>query len=266
MSCDVAVTSWAVWNAAGVSVNEAPVLGKGVGLAPWSDGGAPPFASPPARPRSAAAEALVQLVRRLLSARRALFTTPEPPGPIDLRLGTVAGSKAVDLEFLEGLRERGDAFGSPSTFAYTLSTAAGGEVSLALGLRGALSTVSSGAVSGLAAIVTGAAQVAAGRSEACICGGMEVSGSDSDLLALFLLEAAPSTIRFPRLIRWAVSFDPEATHNSRPGTSSSKLESLAVALAEGASVDVRASCPDGHSASLTVGSPDQCFSMDAGVS
>jgi hypothetical protein len=251
MSGDVAVTAWAVWNAAGVSVNAAPVLGGGVGLAPWPDGPAPPRAPVRARPRPARAAALVQLVQRLLSARRERFPAPELPAVVDLRLGTVAGSRAFDLEFLAGLAERGDAFGSPSTFAYTLSTSVCGEVSLALGLRGALSTVSSGGVSGLAALVIGAAQVADGRCEACICGGMDVSGSNSDLIALFLLEARAGA-QLPRLIRWELAFDPDATQPSRPGSSRPPLEDLAAALAAGGRVDVGASGPDGHSALLTV--------------
>src|SRR5262249_57872861 len=98
---------------------------------------------------------------------------PAAPATVDLKLGTRAGSSEIDFAFLQSLAERGDAFGSPSLFAYTLSTAAGGEVSLALGVRGALSTVSSGEVSGLAAVGAGAASVASGRSGACLCGALD---------------------------------------------------------------------------------------------
>jgi len=170
---------------------------------------------------------------------------------VDLKLGTRTGSREIDLAFLQSLAERGDAFGSPSLFAYTLSTAAGGEVSLALGLRGALSTVSSGEVSGLAALVTGAASVSSGRSEACLCGAMEVSGSDSDVIALFLLEPAQPYLHAPRLVGWKLSFDPETVTDSRDSPRST-MERLAVTLAHGESAEIGASCPGGHAALLTV--------------
>ena len=161
MSPEVAVTSWAVWSAAGVSVNEAPIPGGGNALALWPDRPAP-IVPARGRPVPPSASALVQLVQAVLTTRHAR-AVPPPPTTVDLRLGTRTGSREIDLAFLQSLAERGDAFGSPSLFAYTLSTAAGGEVSLALGLRGALSTMSSGEVSGLAALVRGAASVTSGR-------------------------------------------------------------------------------------------------------
>jgi hypothetical protein len=249
MSPEVAVTSWAVWSAAGVSVNEAPVPGSGRGLGPWPDRPAPILPAR-GRPVPPGASALVQLVQAVLTTRRAR-AVPAPPTTVDLKLGTRTGSSEVDLAFLQSLAERGDAFGSPSLFAYTLSTAPGGEVSLAVGLRGALSTVSSGEVSGLTALVTGAASVSSGRSEACLCGAMDVSGSESDVIALFLLEAAQPYLHTPRLVGWKLSFDPETGTDSRDSLRST-MERLAVALAQGESAEIGASCPGGHSAVLTV--------------
>ena len=250
MSPEVAVTSWAVWSAGGVSVNEAPVLAEGRGLAPWPN--RPASLIPPrGRPVPASASALVQLVQGVLSNRRARFV-PASPTTIDLKLGTRTGSEEIDLAFLQSLADRGDAFGSPSLFAYTLSTAAGGEVSLALGLRGALSTVSSGEVGGLTALVTGAASVTSGRSEACLCGGMDVSGSESDVIALFLLEPALPHLHAPRLVGWKLSFDRAALTDSRRDSLRTTMERLALALAHGESAEIGASCPGGHSALLTV--------------
>jgi Beta-ketoacyl synthase, N-terminal domain len=249
MSPEVAVTAWAVWSAGGVSVNEAPVEGSGHGLALWPDRPAPILPAR-GRPVPPSASALVQLVQAVLTTRRA--RAPAPPSTVDLRLGTRTGSLEVDLAFLRSLAERGDAFGSPSLFAYTLSTAAGGEVSLALGLRGALSTVSTGEVSGLTALVTGAASVSAGRSEACLCGAMDVSGSESDVIALFLLEPALPHLHAPRLVGWKLSFDPEVETGSGRDSLRSTMERLAVALAHGESAEIGASCPGGHSAVLTV--------------
>ena len=249
MSPEVAVTSWAVWSAGGVSVNEAPVPGSGRGLAPWPDRPAPILPAR-GRPVPPSASALVQLVQAVLTTRRAR-AVPAPPTTVDLKVGTRTGSREVDLAFLQSLAERGDAFGSPSLFAYTLSTAAGGEVSLALGLRGALSTVSSGEVSGLTALVTGAASVTSGRSEACLCGAMEVCDSESDVIALFLLEPAQPYLHAPRLVGWKLSFDPETVTDSRDSPRST-MERLAVTLAHGESAEIGASCPGGHSALLTV--------------
>ncbi len=248
MSSEVAVTSWALWIPAGVSVNEAPIPGSGSGLAPWPDRPAP-IVRARGRPVPPSASALVQLVQAVLTTRHAR-AVPAPPTTVDLRLGTRTGSREIDLAFLQSLAERGDAFGSPSLFAYTLSTAAGGEVSLALGLRGALSTMSSGEVSGLAALVRGAASVTSGRSEACLCGAMDVSGAESDVIALFLLEPAHPYLHAPRLVGWKLSFDPEAVTGA--DSMRSTMERLAGALAHGESAEIGASCPGGHSAFLTV--------------
>ncbi len=249
MSPEVAVTSWGVWSAAGVSVNEAPVPGTGRGLCPWPDRPAPILPAR-GRPVPPGASALVQLVQAVLTTRRARAVPPLPT-TVDLKLGTRTGSEEVDLAFLQSLAERGDGFGSPSLFAYTLSTAPGGEVSLAVGLRGALSTVSSGEVSGLTALVTGAAAVTSGRSEACLCGAMDVSGSESDVIALFLLEPAQPYLHAPRLVGWKLSFDPEKPTDFRDSPRST-MERLAVTLAHGESAEIGASCPGGHSALLTV--------------
>jgi len=249
VSADVAVTAWAVWSPGGVSVNEAPVDGTGRGLALWPDRPAP-IVPPRGLPVPQSASALVQLVQAVLTTRRA--RVPAPPTTVDLKLGTRTGSLEVDLAFLRSLAERGNAFGSPSLFAYTLSTAAGGEVSLALGLRGALSTVSAGDVSGLTAVVTGAASVTSGRSEACLCGAMDVSGSESDVIALFLLEPALPHLHAPHLVGWKLSFDPELEADSGRDSVRSTMERLAVALAHGESAEIHASCSDGHSALLTV--------------
>jgi hypothetical protein len=251
MSSEVAVTSWAVWSGGGVSVKGTPVPGGGDGLWAWPEPRAP-TAPVGARRVPASASALVRLVQAVLSTRRARAVS-QLPALLDLKLGTRTGSSESDLAFLQSLAERGDPFGSPSLFAYTLSTAAGGAVSLALGLRGELSTVSSGAVSGLTAVVGGAASVSSGRSPASLCGAMEVSGSESDVIALFLLEPAQSDLDVPRLVGWSLSFDPDPASISPPHSVRSTMERLAVALAHGEGGEVGASCPGGHSASLTVG-------------
>lgn len=249
MSPEVVVSSWAVWNAAGISVNAAPHRGAGRGLAP---GPAPPPPEPrQGRPRPALATALVQLVSRLVSARHGLGPELDVQRRLDLRLGTAIGSRTVDLEFQETLHQRGAAFGSPSTFAYTLSTAPLGEVAVSLGLRGALSTVSCGRASGLVSIVTAAAGVAAGRSAACVCGGFEVSGTESDMIALFLLEPAWPTGRRPRLTDWGISFEPDSPPDDGAGTRPT-LESVADALVGRKAIAFESRALNGQCARLTV--------------
>ena len=218
MSVPVAVSAFAVWTPAGVWLDAEPTPGtSGAVLAPWPE--SPPLTQihPRARRPHPHAVSLVRLAHGLLTHRERA-AGPLLRREVELVLGTVAGSAAADLEFTEGLQQRGVAFGSPSTFVYTLPTAAPGEVALALGVRGALSTLGAGSVSGLAAVARAAAQVASGRARACLCGGMELasvgsrranSGAGVEQLALFLLEAADAKSPWPRLQDWETGFSPE---------------------------------------------------------
>jgi len=248
MTSEVGVTSWAIWNAGGVSIDATPVPGAGAGLGPWPE--RPPSA-PGARglPVPASTSALVSLARQVLAARR-VGSLPELPPVIGVRLGTMSGSRENDLAFLESLAERGESLGSPSLFVHTLSTAAVAEVSLALGCRGAVSTVSSGEASGLLAVALGAGALAAGRSAACLCGAMDVCGSDSDVIALFLLEVVRSDIAVPRLSSWEVTFD--TTSPPIPGSLRSSMERLVLALCSNEGGPVSASSGSGESVRLSV--------------
>lgn len=283
MTVSVAVSAFAVWTPAGVWVDAAPDAGTagtpGVALAPWP--GAPKLAEvhPRARRPHAQATALVQLAHALLSAREARagerFAAP-PRSEVDLLLGTQTGSSAADLDFHEGLHKRGLAFGSPSTFVYTLGTAAPAEVALALGLRGALATVTAGSVSGLTAVVRAAARIAAGRSRACVCGGVELgtlgerrasSVCGQDLLALFLLEPAVPAAPWPTLEGWEAGFSAGGEPPRAGGAPEAHLLTLASAVARArAEVAPRGAAaavpgrlagvsPEGHTAGLTLVPP-----------
>jgi len=181
-------TSWANWSAEGVWLN-----GNRVSDAQWPE--APPLAAlhPQARRPPAAAVAWVQLVNLLLSGRSTRSEgRPLARSELELWVGTVQGSATADRAFLSGLSARGDGFGSPSTFVYTLSTAAPAEAALAFGLRGGLSTVTAGTASGLTAVVQAMARIEGGHARACLCGSMEL-GEDvvpgTGGLSLFLLES-----------------------------------------------------------------------------
>ena len=69
-----------------------------------------------------------------------------------------------------------------------------GEVAVAFGAHGPLTTVSAGAASALTAVATAIDDVDSGRAPAVLCGGYEW-GTDSDFIALFLIEPmGPITI------------------------------------------------------------------------
>jgi hypothetical protein len=263
----VAISSFAVWTSAGVWTNSAPdASAAGAGLAPWPSAPSLAQVHPGARRPHAQAVALVQLSHLLLSTRAQMagpFATTPPRQELDLLLGTETGCSTADLDFLDGLQRRGPGFGSPSVFVYTLATSAPAEVSLALGLRGAVATLTAGGVSGVASVARAAARISAGRSRACICGGMEYSSSGprrasgqcaQDIVALFLLEAAPERTSSPTLLQWGVGFAPQS-----PPSTPTPLLSLAMAVARAATSSapeaLACSSPDGHWARLTIGPP-----------
>lgn len=270
MSVPVAVSAFAVWTPAGVWLDTEPQPGTpGAVLAPWPE--SPPLTQihPRARRPHPHAVSLVRLAHGLLSLREGTARPPFPPRrEVELVLGTVAGSAAADLEFTEGLQQRGVAFGSPSTFVYTLPTAAPGEVALALGVRGALSTVGAGSMSGLAAVARAAAQVASGRARACLCGGMELasvgsrrasSSAGQEQVALFLLEAAEAQSPWPRLQDWEAGFAPEGTSLPVTPLPSEPLLGLARAVLHArqqpAPREISGASPEGHWARLRVVPP-----------
>lgn len=221
LSAPVAVTATAVWTPGGVWVNTRPHAGPAGGpLAAWPE--APPLrvVHPRARRPHREATVLVQLAHALLRARIAAHPTAPAPDPAqtDLLLGTARASAAADSEFLRDLRERGSGFGSPSTFVYTLSTAASAEVAIALGLRGSLATLTAGGISGLSAVVRAARRVGRGMSAACITGGVELAGAaqpttaseepSGEVAALFLLESSPLPSTWPTLSEAELGFEP----------------------------------------------------------
>jgi hypothetical protein len=166
-------------------------------LGPWPE--APPLATihPRVRKPSGMAKAAVQLGYALLQERRkrGRFDADE----VAICVGSAAGCSLADAEFAEGLEQRGEAFGSPSTFVYTLPTTVLGEIAIALGVHGEITAVSTGISSGVGALAMAAAAVSSGRWPACLCGGMEMAtvgarrvfaSGGRDSMALFLLEPA----------------------------------------------------------------------------
>ncbi len=211
---------------------------------------------------------LVQLAHALLFARASTGTAPPPynPAETDLLLGTAKASEAADMDFLRDLRERGSGFGSPSTFVYTLSTAAPAEVAIALGLRGSLATLTAGSISGLSAVARAARRVSRGESRACITGGVELvqpgyqvvaEKPTGEVAALFLLESSQHPTQWPRLGEPELGFEPGASASDAGGLSSATETLMALASAcservEASSLEIAGRSPDGHWARLHV--------------
>jgi 3-oxoacyl-[acyl-carrier-protein] synthase II len=71
---------------------------------------------------------------------------------VGLSVGTALGCLLSDAEFYERVVEQGPAAASPRLFAYTVSSAAAGEVSTVLGIHGPNSTAHMGLAAGAGAI------------------------------------------------------------------------------------------------------------------
>jgi hypothetical protein len=271
MTTEPVLSAFALWTPAGVWTNAAPAMQDGgADLAPWPKAPSLSAIHPRARRPHALAMALVQLAHSLLSARDAARGAPPlPRHEVDLLLGTLTGSASADFEFWSGTQSRGPAFGSPSTFVYTLPTAPPAEIALALGLRGALATLTAGSISGIASIVRSASRIAAGRARACLCGGIEFArtgnrrASDSvgqDAIALFLLEAGPASMRWPVFREWEAGFAPEGQPSDRvsslsPLSSLTALASAAVKLGASSGIEeIFGSSSDGHWARIALAS------------
>ncbi len=253
----VVLTAFATWTTGGVSVGGAPAKEPSptARLGPWDAALGLSKIHPRARRPHPAAKAMVQLAHAVLEARRALGQPPDP-GSVGLCLGSLAGCVAADYDFQQGLLTRGLAFGSPATFVYTLPTATPAEVSIALGLKGGLVTLSAGSASGLAAVAAAAAQIAGRRAAACLCGGFEMPGTagaaGSESMALFLLERAGA-------LDAACSLEASAGFGEPPMPAVLGDPLLALALAASgagpATARITAASPQGPWASVTLHRP-----------
>jgi hypothetical protein len=265
----VVVTATAVWTPGGVWVNAPPLAGPAGGaLAVWPEAPALAAVHTGARRPHRDATVLVQLAHALLSARTAAVSAspPHSPAQTDLLLGTAKASQAADVDFLRDLRDRGSGFGSPSTFVYTLSTAAPAEVAIALGLRGSLATLTAGSISGLSAVVRAARRVSRGDSPACITGGVELAApghqalaeqSAGEVAALFLLESSTPPTDWPTVGDTELGFEPQAyaSDEGSPDSATSTLLALASACSKrrsGSPIDIAGHSREGHWARLRV--------------
>lgn len=123
---------------------------------------------------------------------------------LGLSFGTGLGCLLSDAEFYDRVVEHGTAAASPRLFAYTVSSAAAGEVSIALGVHGPNATSHMGLAAGLGAIGYGFDLIQMGKADVVLAGGADANGS-------VLVEA----LRDMRLLK-----DPSAVRpfvDARPG-------------------------------------------------
>jgi 3-oxoacyl-[acyl-carrier-protein] synthase II len=93
-----------------------------------------------------------------------------------LSFGTGLGCVLTNAEYNQKLVEHGPAAASPRLFAYTVSSAAAGEVSIALGIRGPNVTSHAGLAAGLQAIGYGADLIRLGKADVVLAGGADALG------------------------------------------------------------------------------------------
>jgi len=100
----------------------------------------------------------------------------EDPERIGLVFGTGLGCLLTNSAYFEKIVESGGAAASPQLFAYTVSSAAAGEVSIALGIRGPNVTLHAGFAAGLQAVGYAADLIRLGRADLVLAGGGDAVG------------------------------------------------------------------------------------------
>jgi 3-oxoacyl-[acyl-carrier-protein] synthase II len=96
---------------------------------------------------------------------------------VGLSFGTGLGCLLSDAEFYDRVVEHGPAAASPRVFAYTVSSAAAGEVSIALGIQGPNVTSHMGLAAGVGAIGYGCDLLQLGKADVVLAGGADANGA-----------------------------------------------------------------------------------------
>ncbi len=171
---------------------------------------------------------------------------------VGLSFGTGLGCLLTNAEYNQKLVEHGPSAASPRLFAYTVSSAAAGEVSIALGIKGANVTSHAGLAAGLQAIGYGFDLIRMGKADVVLAGGADALGEalvrglgDMGLLrtragalpfadrvpgvypaegaAVVVLERHDRALRrgarcWARIDGYAAGFEPTLTHHARQCT------------------------------------------------
>ena len=125
----------------------------------------------------------------------ALDMSAEDGERVGVSFGTGLGCLLTNAAYNQRLVEAGPAAASPQLFAYTVSSAAAGEVSIALGVRGANVTMHAGLAAGLAAIGYGVDLIRLGKADVVLAGGADALGPAllQGLEAMALLKRGAAT-------------------------------------------------------------------------
>ena len=125
---------------------------------------------------------LDRLCRLFLSAAylavdaAALRIEEEDAERVGLSFGTGLGCLLTNAEYNQKLVAHGPTAASPRLFAYTVSSAAAGEVSIALGIKGPNVTAHAGMAAGLQAIGYGYDLIRMGKADVVLAGGADALG------------------------------------------------------------------------------------------
>jgi 3-oxoacyl-[acyl-carrier-protein] synthase II len=96
---------------------------------------------------------------------------------VGISIGTGLGCLLSDEEYYRRIVERGPAAASPQLFSYTVSSAAAGEASIVLGIKGPNVTAHMGLAAGLGAVGYGFDLVQMGKADVVLAGGADVVGA-----------------------------------------------------------------------------------------
>jgi 3-oxoacyl-[acyl-carrier-protein] synthase II len=182
---DVAITGIGIVSPLGCSIEEVARRYASGERAPGGDAGIsigeiPVDAIPPERrTRLGRMDRLCRLFlsASFLAVRSAeLRIDDENAERIGLSFGTGLGCLSTDEEFYRRVAAQGPAAASPQLFAYTVSSAAAGEVSIAIGIRGPNATAHMGCAAGLGAIGYGVDLIELGKADMVLAGGADAGG------------------------------------------------------------------------------------------
>jgi len=155
------------------------------------------------------------------------------PERVGVSFGTGLGCLLSDAEFYEKIVAQGVAAASPRVFAYTVSSAAAGEVSIAFGVHGPNVTSHVGLAAGAGAIGYAVDLIRLGKADVMLAGGADANGA-----------ALAAALRDMRLFKTTAQARPFV--DAHPGVVPSEgaavlvLESAEHALARAAPVLARA--------------------------
>jgi len=147
---------------------------------------------------------LDRFCRLLLSASFAavrsarLIIDPLAAHRIGLSVGTGLGCLLTDAEYNQKLVENGPPAASPRLFAYTVSSAAAGELSIALGIKGPNVTAHQGIAAGLGAVGYACDLIRMGKADVILAAGVDALGPAlvQGLSSIGLLKPTPGAVPF----------------------------------------------------------------------